>query len=149
MAAFEYGAPQRGDGAARRRRQPHTYFVGRRANEAAEVYAVTENDVQRLHRDRGDGPLGLDWRGQDARALELSRVLLARVARMTPRRELAKQFALGILVRLPDDGFVLDSDEIWRWLQAESGPQRVAGTAPRRGSWLARLSAAFRRSGAR
>jgi hypothetical protein len=132
-----------------RRHSARTYFVGRRPYGAAGVYAVTENDVQRLHRDRGDGPLSLDWRGQDARALELSRMLLGRVASMTPRRELTRQFALSILAGLPDDGFVLDSDEIWRWLHAVSGPHRVAGTAPRRQSWLARLSAAFRRSGTR
>jgi hypothetical protein len=149
MAAFEYGGPQRPDRATRRSRQPHTYFVGRRPYEAAEVYAVTERDVQRLHRDRRDGPLSLDWRGRDARALELSRVLLARVAGITPRRELAEQFALSVLAGLPEDGFVLDSDEIWRWLRTASGPHHVAGTQPRRGSWLARLSAAFRRSGAR
>jgi hypothetical protein len=136
-------------GASTARRPPGTYFVGRRPYKAAEVYAVTDNDVQRLHRDGGDGPLSLDWRGQDARVLELSRVLLARVVRVTPRRELAAQFALNVLAGLPDDGFVLDSDEIWRWLDTVSEPHRVAGSAPRRESLLARLSAAFRRSGAR
>ena len=149
MAAFEYDSPQQRDRAAHRRRQPHTYFVGRRPNEAAEVYAVTQSDVQRLHRDSRDGQLSLDWHGLDARSLELSRVLLARVACITPRRELAEQFALSILAGLPDYGFVLDSDEIWRWLQTGSGLHDVARVEPRRESWLARLSTAFRRSGAR
>ena len=149
MASFEYDSPQRRDRAAHHRRQPHTYFVGRRPYEAAEVYAVTERDVQRLHRDSRDGPLSLDWRGPDARALELSRVLLTRVARTTPRREVAELFALSILAGLPDDGFVLDSDEIWRWLQTVSEPHGRAQLEAPRESWLARLSAAFRRSAAR
>jgi hypothetical protein len=145
MAAFEPDAPQRRDRATHRRRQPHTYFVGRRPYEAAEVYAVTEHDVRRLHRDR---PLGLDWRDHRD-GLELSRVLLARVAGMTPRREVAEEFALSILAGLPDDGFVLDSDEIWRWLQSLSRPYGVVRAEPRRESWRARLLAACRRTGAR
>jgi hypothetical protein len=129
--------------------QPHTYFVGRRPYEAAEVYAVTDADAQRLHRDRRDGPLSLDWRGQDARTLELSRTLLARVARITARRELAEKFASSVLARLPEDGFVLDSDEVGRWLKRVSEPHGCAQLEPPRESWRARLSAAFRRSGAR
>jgi hypothetical protein len=148
MDAFEYGSPQRRDRAAHRRRQPHTYFVGRRPYEAAEVYAVTERDVQRLHRDRRDGPLSLDWRGQDGRALEVSRVLLARVAHITPRREVAEQFALSILAGLPEDGFVLDSDEIWRWLQ-NAGYPHDALPEPRGRPWFLRLGDALRRTGTR
>jgi hypothetical protein len=147
MSAFDYGAPERRDRATHRSRQPHTYFVGRRPYEAAEVYAVTDRDVHRLHRDRRDGPLSLDWRGRDA--LELSHVLLARVAGMTLRRELAEEFALSILAGLPEDGFVLDSDEIWRWLRAVSESHCCVQFEPPPESWLARLTAAFRRSGAR
>ena len=99
-----------------RRRQRHTYFVGRRPHEVAELYAVTENDVRRLDRE-WLGPPSLDWRGHDARGLQLSRVLLARVTGITPPREVAEQFALSILADLPDDGFVLGSDEIWHWLR--------------------------------
>jgi hypothetical protein len=143
MAASEYGAPHRRDRAALRRRRPHTFFVGRRPYQAAEVYAVTEHGVRRLHRDR---PLGLDWRDHRD-GLELSRVVLARVAGMTPRRDVAEEFALSMLAGLPEDGFVLGSDEIWRWLQHAGYPYVLP--EPRCGSWRARLSAAFRRSGAR
>jgi hypothetical protein len=142
-AAPDAGRGRRSDRAAHPRRQRHTYFVGRRPDDAAEVYAVTENDVRRL--DRGWlGPPSLDWRGHHARVLQLSRVLLARVTGITPPRELAEQFALGILADLPDDGFVLGSDEVSRWLRTVSAPHAVARAKPRREWWLARLSAAFR-----
>lgn len=142
MAAFEYRRPRRRERAGHRRRQPRTYFVGRRPYEVAEVYAVTEDDVQRL---RG-GPLNLDWRGHDARALQLSHVLLAWVAGIAPQRALAVQFALSVLAGLPDDGFVIDSDEIWRWLQKTSCPHD-AQSEPRRRPWLLRLGDALRRTG--
>ena len=118
----------------------HTYFVGRRPDEAAEVYAVTENDVRRLDREWLDGPLSLDWRGHNVRVLQLSRVLLARVTGIAPTRELAEQFALSILADLPHDGFVLRSDEVWRWLRTVGAPRAVAQAKPRREWSLARLS---------
>jgi hypothetical protein len=147
MATYEYGPARWRDRAVHRRRQPHTYFVGRRPYEAAEVFAVTGRDVQRLHPNRRHGPLSLDWHGEDARAFELSRVLLARVARITPRRELAEQFALSVLAGLPDDGFVLDSDEVWRWLQ-QAGYSHDAQLERRR-RWFQRLGDALHRTGKR
>jgi hypothetical protein len=65
------------------------------------------------------------------------------------RRELAEQSALSILTGLPDDGFVVDSDEVRRWVQKVSKPHGRAQLEPPRESWLARLSAAFRRRGVR
>jgi hypothetical protein len=149
VAAPDAGRGRRSDRATHPRQQRHTYFVGRRPDEAAEVYAVTENDVRRLDREWFDGPPSLDWRGHDARVLQLSRVLLARVTGITPPRELAERFALSILADVPDDGFVLGSDEVWRWLRTVSAPHAVARAKPRREWWLARLSTAFRLSDAR
>jgi hypothetical protein len=148
-ASPEADRGRRSHRATRRRRQPHAYFVGRRPDEAAEVYVVTETDVRRLDREWRDGSPSLDWRDHDASALQLSRMLLARVTGMPPPRQLAEQFVRNVLADLPDDGFVLSSDEVWRWLQTVSAPHAVARAMPRRESRLARLSAGLRRSSAR
>jgi hypothetical protein len=55
----------------RRGRARYTFFVGRRPHEAAEVHAVTDDDVRRLRPNRRGGPLALDWHAGDARAVEL------------------------------------------------------------------------------
>jgi hypothetical protein len=149
IAAPEADRGPRSHRATHGRGQPHPYFVGRRPDEAAEVYAVTETDVRRLDREWRDGSPSLDWRDQDASALQLSRMLLARVTGMPPPRHLAEQFVLTVLADLPDDGFVLGSDEVWRWLQTVNAPHAVARAKPRGESRLARLSAGLRRSGAR
>jgi hypothetical protein len=149
IAAPEADRGRRSHRATHRRRPPYPYFVGRRPDEAAEVYAVTATDVRRLDREWRDGPPSLDWRDQDASALRLGGMLLARVTGMTPPRHLAERFVLDVLADLPDDGFVLGSDEVWRWLQTVSAPHAVARGEPRRESRLARLSAGLRRNGAR
>jgi hypothetical protein len=121
----------------------NTYFVGRRPYEAPEVYAVTDDDVWRLRPDRHDGPLALDWHSADARVLALSHVLLASVARHSPPPELEERFALDVLAALPDDGFVLQSAAIWRWLQEAREPgDLTAPEAPQR-SRLRRMRAVF------
>jgi hypothetical protein len=96
----------------RRRKAPHTYFVGRRVLEATELFAVSAADVERLTSDRRYGAPGLDWRGGDT-ALELSHLLLERVAEPPPSRELTTHFARSMLAALPEHGFVLDSDTVW------------------------------------
>ena len=110
------------------RRHPRAYFVGRRPYEAPEVYAVTADRVVRLHPVSEGGVLSLDWHSPDARALELSQVLLTSVVCLTPSRGLKEHFMHDVLSRLPDDGFVLDSEEIWRWLQ---GNGEIEGDANR------------------
>ena len=127
-------------------RAGHTHFVGRRPHEAAELYAVTDDDVQRLRPDRCDGPLALDWHSADARALELSHILLTSVTggHRIPR-ELEERFALDVLAALPDDGFVLESDAILRWIHTALEPEDSAQLQAPRRSWLQRLRAVFRR----
>ena len=144
MAIFESRPPKWRPTA--RRRQPHTYFVGRRPHEAPEVYAVTQRSVQLLRRDRHNGPLSLDWCTRDARALELSHVLLARVGGIVPPRELAEEFLFTVLAHLPEAGFVLDSDDILLWLDAGDAHE-TAPSQPGRRSWLARLIGAILRAG--
>jgi hypothetical protein len=117
----------------RRGRARHTYFVGRRPYEAPEVYAVTDDDVRRLRPNRRGGPLALDWHAGDARAVELSHVLLTSVARHRPPRELEQRFAVDVLAALPDDGFVLESDAISRWMLQAAQPENFAPSErPRR-----------------
>ena len=130
----------------RRGRARHTYFVGRRPYEAPEVYAVTDDDVRRLRPDRDHGPLAIDWHPTDARALELSHVLLTSVTGgHRPLQELEERFALDVLATLPDDGFVLESDAIRRWLDEAWEPRNSAPLEPPRGPRLERLRAVFRR----
>jgi hypothetical protein len=125
------------------RRLPRAYFVGRRPYEAPEVYAVTDSDVRRLRPDRDGGVLALDWSTPDARALELSHVLLTCVAFIVPSRALEEHFMHDMLVGLPDDGFVLDSEVIWEWLQ-RTEVRGFAHTAAGRPSLLARLCSRLR-----
>ena len=122
-----------------------TYFVGRRPYEAPEVYAVTANDVRRLRLTRRDGPVDLDWHAGDAQALALSRVLLTTVASDRRARDLEESFGLDVLAALPDEGFVLKSDDILRWIDEVWEPGDSPQSEPPRRSRLGRLRAAFHR----
>jgi hypothetical protein len=117
----------------------HSYFVGRRVFEAAEVYAVTATDVERLRRDRRASGPDLDWHGSKPSRMELSRVLINRVAKARPSRELQARFATYVLDRFPDDGFVLDADDVRRWLRLASVPEDFVGSDHSAASWGARL----------
>jgi hypothetical protein len=118
--------------------------VGRRAYEAPEVYAVTRGGVRRLKPARGGGALALDWSAADARALELSHVLLTAVVPIAPDRALEERFMHDVVLRMPDDGFVLGSDVIVGWLKRNgpvrrfAHPRRAASRLPlaRLRSWL-------------
>jgi hypothetical protein len=95
---------------------PPTYIVGRRPFEVAEIYFVTATNVERL------GP-DVDWHGGSAARMKLSDLLISSVTSRRPSRELKARFALHVLDRLPDSGFILDSDDVRRWLQLGSGPE--------------------------
>jgi hypothetical protein len=122
----------------------HTYFVGRRQFEATEIFAVTADDVQRLRSERRYGERILDWHGNVRAGMELSHALLTKVAELRPTRDLEERFALYVLAHLPDDGFVLDSAEVWRWLRVASDPQDFEAHEPTRHVWTARLRTLFR-----
>ena len=139
---------QRLDHPPTRRPTPHTYFVGRREFGAAEVYAVTAAGVHRLTAVENGGSLPWDWHGSDAGRLELSHAMIGYVADAEPTVELRARFALYVLERLPDDGFVLDSDEIWRWLRVSSEPEDFLAGHPARRSWAGRLRTALFRGAA-
>lgn len=127
-----------------RRAAPPTYFVGRRLFEAAEVFAVTAAEVERLKPTGRYGAAHLDWHGGEAARMELSNVLIGRVAEERPSRELQARFALYVLEGLPDGGFVLDSDDVWGWLRLASEPRDFLSPAPAKPSWTGRL---FHRGG--
>jgi hypothetical protein len=114
------------------RAAPHTYFVGRRPFEAVELFAITAATVE---------PFAcLDWHGNPSERLELSRLVLGRVAEQRASRELRSRFAFYVLSQLPHGGFVLDSEEILRWLHLASDPQDFAPTRPR---WAGRVRSVF------
>jgi hypothetical protein len=122
-----------------RRQAPPTYFVGRRLFEAAEVFAVTAGEVERLRPMRNHAGSTLDWHGGEAARMELSNVLISRVAEERPSRELQARFALYVLERLPDGGFVLDADDVWGWLRLASEPRDFIPAAQPKPSWTDRL----------
>jgi hypothetical protein len=128
-----------------RREAPPTYFVGRRLFEAAEVYAVTADDLERLHSLRRYGAPALDWHGDEAARMELGHALIRRVAEQRPSRELVARFALYVLDRLPDGGFVLDADDVWGWLRLASEPADFLEEESRH-SWADRLRILSRRT---
>ena len=103
----------------------HSYFVGRRKSHTVEVYEVTATTVERLRPRRSRAAQSLDWRGGEIARMELGRVLIGRVSRRRPSRDLQARFALYVLSRLPESGFVLDSDEVARWLRI-AGDTQVA-----------------------
>jgi hypothetical protein len=123
----------------------HTYFVGRRVLGGAEVYAVTATDVERLrvrrgHSEpalRGQSEPALDWRESTAAALELSRLMIGRVVQRRTPRELHSRFALYVVAQLPHRGFVISSEEIWRWLRLAGDVD--ASVRPPRASLATRL----------
>ena len=126
--------------ALKRRKTAHTYFVGRRQSGSAELYAVSASDVERLSADGARTEADLDWRHRDAAALELGRLLLERVVEPAPSPELTRHFARSLLAALPKQGFVLDSDAIWRWVLLANRPQQAGSEGSRtRRSWFARL----------
>jgi hypothetical protein len=114
---------------------PHTYFVGRRPFEAAEIYFVTAAGVERLEPN-------LDWRGSSAARMKLGDLLIRRVASQRPSRELKARFALYVLDHLPDGGFVLDSEDVQRWLALASDPEDFGPAHGR--SWSGRLRGLLR-----
>jgi hypothetical protein len=99
-------------------------FVGRRAGGRARVYALTLDGVERLESQRRHGSARLDWqgpllhwRGPDASGMELSHVVLARVAGQLPSRTITALFVEDVLLRLPKRGFALESGEVEAWIR--------------------------------
>ncbi len=123
--------------------EAHTYFVGRRGSEAAEVYAVTVAGVERLRSKPGARESSLDWHGSEAARMELSHLFISRLIGQRPSRDLQARFALYVLNRLPNEGFVLDSHDLSRWLRiADDADESAPAPAPRR-SWLGQRRARF------
>ena len=118
------------------------YFVGRREFEAADVYEVTAAGVERLRSQRRYGESSLDWHGTQAAKMELSHLLITRVSETRPSRDLQKRFSIYVLARLPDGGFVLDANDLARWVRV-AGDARTAAPSPWAvRSWLGRLCGA-------
>jgi hypothetical protein len=115
----------------KRRKSANTYFVGRRRSGVAEMYAVTTDDVERLSAERDDGGPSADWRDGDTSVIELGRLLLERVVEPPPSPELTTHFALSLLATLPRQGFVLDSNAIWRWVTVSGRGSSRARRVPR------------------
>jgi hypothetical protein len=142
-------SPQPRDQALRRRKAPHTYFVGSRQFGAPLVYAVTAYDVEPLHPQRSKRAENLDWCGSAYALIELSHVLLTRIAEQRAAPALEARFALCVLAPLPEEGFILDSDHVWLWLRLTSQPEDfLEPYSQHRRTGVTRLLAGFRDIGA-
>jgi hypothetical protein len=97
---------------------PAVSIVGRRPHEVAEVYAVGEQEVERLRSSGRYSSSLLDWAGPHAAAMEFSHTILMQVAGKVPSEQLSALFAAEVALLLPDDGFVLEADDIRRWREA-------------------------------
>jgi hypothetical protein len=75
--------------------------------------------------------------------MELSRLLISRVTARRPSRDLQTRFALYVLARLPNGGFVLDFDDLSRWLRVAGDAHDSAPTPTIRRWWLGRLRGGF------
>src|SRR5271155_3555008 len=114
-------------------KRTHAYFVGRRPFEAAELYAVSAAEVQRLRPTGRYDASELDWHGSDSAVMELSHVLLTQIVDARPSERVDAWFAMEVLAQLPHEGFVLDRDDIRRWLGLVAGPREFfEAEAPRR-----------------
>ncbi len=72
-----------------------------------------------------------------------------RVVEQRPSREVQARFALYVLDRLPDGGFILDADDVWRWLKLASDPEDFSQENSSRPSGRGRLRPPFRRTAQR
>jgi hypothetical protein len=146
MAAWTHNgrSPQPHDEALRRRKAPHEYFVGSRQLGVPAVYAVTAHGTEPLRPQRSQRAENLDWRGSAYSLIELSHVLLTRIANQRPAPALEARFASCVLAPLPEDGFVLDSDHVWLWLRLVSRSEDFLGPLlPQRWAGVTRLLAGF------
>jgi hypothetical protein len=100
---------------------------------------VTATNVARLRSARRYEQPSLDWHGSSSARMELSHLLIGHVAEQRPSHELEERFALYVLSGLPDDGFVTDADEIWRWLRVASDDRDFLPAKPASLSWTRRL----------
>ena len=73
--------------------------------------------------------------------MELSAQLLARATKERPSRDLQSRFALYFVPRLPHRGFVLDADDVRRWLRVAGETETQMPASRRR--WMARLRTPF------
>jgi hypothetical protein len=122
---------------------PHTYIVGRRPFEDPEIYVVSATAVERLRSARPDAGASLDWHGRSSVQMELSELVISRVAGQRPSRRLATAFVLYVLAHLPHGGFVLDSEEVSGWLWLASDPEDFAPEPARKRSITSRLRGLF------
>jgi hypothetical protein len=104
-------------------------FVGSRGPGGARVYVLTPGGVEQLHSRRRHGSARLDWqgprlhwRGPDASGMELSHVVLARVARQLPSTTVTALFVEDVLLRLPKHAFALESAQVEAWIRFMTVP---------------------------
>lgn len=101
--------------AARDRRRPEQYYVGRRPQET-EVYVVSHATVEPLdhHCYRSSAPF--DWGAESPGALELAYAMLAHSTDSAPPDPICLAFWAEVVACLDRSGFVLGRGEIALWL---------------------------------
>ena len=119
------------------------YFVGRRESGAVAIYEVAATSIERLRSGRRDEEPSLDWHGSKPAQMELARLLITRVTKQRPSRDLQARFALYVLNRLPAGGFVIDSNDLWRRVRVAGNAHDSIPEPGQRASRLGRLRARF------
>ena len=123
-------------------------FVGRRPFEIAELFVVKRNGAERLRSANCYGSAQLDWTGDYPALLELSHAVLEPVAGQAPSRDVAARFALEVLAQLPDDGFVIQADDVATWILWSTQPGDWSTPPSSKRAWwrqlLHRRAAAWR-----
>jgi hypothetical protein len=100
-----------------------TSLAGRRTPDGPEVYAMSPDGVEQLQSSNRYGSSRLEWTDSHLSMIELSHVVLVRVAGLHPSLHVATLFAADVVMRLPKDDWVLDSRDVWLWIEAMSVPR--------------------------
>jgi uncharacterized protein DUF6166 len=118
-------------------------YVGHRGTRA-EAYIVTREGVTPLTHRAFGADAALDWGTPGAGAAALSFALLCDATHRPPPDALVAKLVTDVVADLPADGFVLDAEDLRRWLaHRRLGPAEEAVAQPARyRRWLEALALA-------
>jgi hypothetical protein len=119
------------------------FDVGHRGARA-EAYIVTREAVAPLSHRAFDADAAFDWATPGAGATALSFALLCDATHRRPPDAVVAELVTDLVADLPADGFVLDAEDLRRWLARRPlGPREEAVAQPARWArWLEALALA-------
>jgi len=96
-------------------------FVGRRSGGVAQVEVYGPEGIAPLDDAWVDPAHGFAWGAPNQGSLALAHAVLASVFGVTATEGLAVTFVADVITRLPAQGFVLDEEDVRRWLDPPAG----------------------------